>query len=164
MMSTDRHPQRVVPPSRRRDKPIVSCSLCRRRKLKCDRQQPCKTCVDRGLSLSCTYVRMASTTQESKTPHSVHDRIDQLEKLVTTMMHERENGNFQANSASPSMSHLDQHDTDNSVDIPGTPDRVRVSGGATSYTSGAHWASILDGVRTHNRYSRRVLMLSDLRA
>jgi hypothetical protein len=87
--------------------------------------------------------------QESKTPHSVHDRIDQLERLVTTMMNEKENGQTEASPAMTSMSHLDQHDEDSSTEIPGTPDRVRISGGATSYTNGAHWASILDGVSIH---------------
>jgi hypothetical protein len=145
-MSADIPPQRVVPPSRRRDKPIVSCSLCRRRKLKCDRQQPCRTCVDRGLALSCTYVRKAPPTQDSKTPHSVHDRIDQLEKLVTTMMNEKENGYPQASPAMASMSHMDLHGDEDTAEISEAPDRVRISGGATSYTNGAHWASILDGV------------------
>lgn len=137
-------PTRVVPPSRRRDKPIVSCTLCRRRKLKCDRQQPCKTCIDRGLTLSCTYVRNVSAAQEPKAPHSVHDRIDQLEKLVTTLM-----GGKETVPASPAIPMMSQHthlNEDNGPDLPGTPDRVRFSGDTTSYANSAHWTSILDGV------------------
>lgn len=60
---------------RRRDKPQLSCTLCRKRRqvfflrtfglniftnlyhrLKCSRNQLCETCTRRGLSLSCTYV------------------------------------------------------------------------------------------------------------
>lgn len=135
---------RVVPPSRRRDKPIVSCTLCRRRKLKCDRQQPCKTCVDRGLALSCTYMRNAPSAQEPKAPHSVHDRIDQLEKLVTTLMSGKDPSS--ASSATPAVSHHPHAKEDDSQDIPSTLDRVRFTGDTTSYTNSAHWTSILDGV------------------
>ncbi|KAF2185483.1 hypothetical protein K469DRAFT_665085 [Zopfia rhizophila CBS 207.26] len=141
--------QRVVPPSRRRDKPILSCSLCRRRKLKCDRQQPCRTCIDRGLSLSCTYNRVASSPKSGqlKAPINVHDRIDQLEKLVTSLM-----GAKSGEHGSPNMNILNlgqlQPGSDQSADaeIPGTPDRVKLENDATSYTSSGHWSSILDGI------------------
>ncbi|KAJ8117619.1 hypothetical protein OPT61_g1221 [Boeremia exigua] len=135
---------RVVPPSRRRDKPIVSCILCRRRKLKCDRQQPCKTCVDRGLAMSCTYVRNTPVAQESQAPHSVHDRIDQLEKLVTSLMSGKDHSH--GASATPAAAHLSHLDTDNDTEVPSTPDRVRFTGDTTSYTNSAHWTSILDGI------------------
>ncbi|KAK9320869.1 fungal-specific transcription factor domain-containing protein [Lipomyces orientalis] len=90
--------------SRRRDKPQLSCNLCRRRKLRCDRAQPCGTCVSRGLSLSCTYVnrpaaaatssqRMDSAQGSSAPggpggawPASIPDRLGQLERLVTSLM------------------------------------------------------------------------------
>lgn len=142
-MSTDSQP-RVVPPSRRRDKPIVSCILCRRRKLKCDRQQPCKTCVDRGLALSCTYVQNAPAAQEPKVPHSVHDRIDQLEKLVTSLMSGKDIGHNAP--ATPAVSHFQHLSEDHDAEVPNTPDRVRFTGDTTSYTNSAHWTSILDGV------------------
>lgn len=144
LMNSD--PQaRTVPPSRRRDKPIVSCSLCRRRKLKCDRQSPCKTCVDRGLALSCTYVRNVPTSQEPKAPNSVHDRIDQLEKLVTSLMSGKEV--YQAILTTPTLPHFQHLGEDNDTERSSTPDRVRFTGDTTSYTNSAHWASILDGVR-----------------
>jgi len=143
-----------VPPSRRRDKPIVSCTLCRRRKLKCDRQQPCKTCMDRGLALSCIYTRNAPAAQEPKAPHSVHDRIDQLEKLVTTLMSGKD-----ANPTLSTVSHLPHLNNDNGADVPGTPDRMRFTGDTTSYASSAHWTSILDGV---SRYQLIVIVLPDV--
>jgi hypothetical protein len=115
-------------------------------RLKCDRKQPCKTCVDRGLSLSCVYVRNTPTPKElkDKVPNSVHDRIDQLEKLVTNLM-----GGSGNEYASPALSSLVQtplHNDDSNADIPGTPDRVKISGDTTSYTNSGHWTSILDGV------------------
>ncbi|KAH8625688.1 fungal specific transcription factor domain containing protein [Alternaria alternata] len=113
-------------------------------RLKCDRQQPCKTCVDRGLSLSCTYVRSTPTPREPKVPTSVHDRIDQLEKLVTNLI-----GGNAADLVNPVLSSPAQeqhHDEQTNPELPGTPDRVRISGDTTSYTNGGHWTSILDSV------------------
>lgn len=38
-----------------RNRPTVSCSTCRTRKLKCDRQQPCGACQKRGQEDSCRF-------------------------------------------------------------------------------------------------------------
>ncbi|EMD68433.1 hypothetical protein COCSADRAFT_178261 [Bipolaris sorokiniana ND90Pr] len=157
-MSTDPQPSRFVHPSRRRDKPILSCTLCRRRKLKCDRQQPCKTCVDRGLSLSCTYVRNMPTPKEPKIPNSVHDRINQLEKLVTNLMSGKD-----ANHVSPTPSHTPQHQDHSSHEILGTPDRVKFNDETTSYTSSGHWTSILDGISELREHLDQIPTSSDAR-
>ncbi|EFQ96790.1 fungal specific transcription factor domain-containing protein [Nannizzia gypsea CBS 118893] len=80
-------------PSRRRDKPQLSCNLCRRRKSRCDRQQPCSTCLARGQT--CVYVENHPTltkpsvplgTTAPSAPHAVHDRLVQLERLVMSLM------------------------------------------------------------------------------
>ncbi|KAF2642458.1 hypothetical protein P280DRAFT_395792 [Massarina eburnea CBS 473.64] len=144
--------QRYIPPSRRRDKPILSCNLCRRRKLKCDRQQPCKGCVDRGLSLSCTYSRnqhISSTPSESKAANNVHDRIDQLEKLVTTLIEQKRSGNsYTPSTVIPSVSAYSPKPSDRAADVdaPLAPDRVKLEADETSYTNSGHWTSILDGI------------------
>jgi len=116
-------------------------------RLKCDRQQPCKACVDRGLSLSCTFSRhpQAPSTPETKATHNVHDRIDQLEKLVTSLMNEKRNGTQE--TPSPMASYSPRiHVGDTDTDVPGTPDRVKLETNETSYTNSGHWTSILDGV------------------
>src|SRR4051812_18025495 len=113
-------------------------------RLKCDRQQPCKTCIDRGLSLSCTFARGNPAAQEARTSSSVHDRINQLERLVTTLM-----GSKDVEHASPGqsvLSHLDDHTDEDKPELPGTPDRVKLGDDTTTYTNSGHWTSILDGV------------------
>ncbi|KAH6637281.1 hypothetical protein F5144DRAFT_570122 [Chaetomium tenue] len=70
--------------SRRREKPQLSCNLCRRRKLRCDRQQPCSTCSSRGLA--CTYADNHAATLFLPKPASMHDRIVHLERLVMSLM------------------------------------------------------------------------------
>ncbi|KAK0621637.1 hypothetical protein B0T17DRAFT_591484 [Bombardia bombarda] len=41
-------------PERRHRRPVVSCSLCRRRKLRCNRETPCSNCV-RSRTEACVY-------------------------------------------------------------------------------------------------------------
>lgn len=138
---------RVVPASRRRDKPILSCVLCRKRKLKCDRQQPCKTCVDRGLSFSCTYAPHVPSPAHEPKPNNVHDRIDQLEKLVTTLMGSNNPNSSEKSEFSELLSSVrEQPSTYSNHPGLGAPETVKLDSDATSYTNSNHWSSILDGI------------------
>ncbi|CAD6451147.1 b6defd70-ee44-4bf1-b228-2ee1e86260f7 [Sclerotinia trifoliorum] len=40
---------------RRRRRPAVSCSFCRRRKIKCNREVPCSNCVRSSIAANCVY-------------------------------------------------------------------------------------------------------------
>ena len=98
---------------RRREKPQLSCSLCRTRKyvdtmfvisrkpltytcrnrLRCDRQQPCHNCVHRGLAETCACahakIPRSKTTQSDGSPQlppTVRDRVKQLEDQVVSLM------------------------------------------------------------------------------
>lgn len=53
------------PPRRRR--PALSCTICRRRKLKCDRSIPCEQCIKSKSPESCVYVdpQSASSARQS---------------------------------------------------------------------------------------------------
>ncbi len=83
--------------------------------------------------------------QDPKAPDSVHERIDQLEKLVITLMGDKDTGNY--NLVSPGHSHPESHSDDSDdPEIPGTVDRVKFDEETTSYTNSGHWTSILDGV------------------
>lgn len=57
--------------SRRRRRPL-SCIVCRRRKLKCDRSLPCSQCIKSNTADSCTYAGSragpTSNTRSSGTP------------------------------------------------------------------------------------------------
>ncbi|KAK9244839.1 fungal-specific transcription factor domain-containing protein [Lipomyces tetrasporus] len=157
-------PTKPLPrPSRRRDKPQLSCTLCRKRKLKCDRCQPCETCARRGLSLSCTYVHSNASERldRSELPlapsASIQDRIGQLERLVISLMN--------LNAAKPTdqipanahgSSKLSSPVTENGVNgnaLPQDPSqlsdsfgRISLENSETSYVESAHWTAILDGI------------------
>jgi len=82
--------------SRPRQEP-VSCQSCRRKKLKCDRQQPCHGCASRGLQCeyasSVAQTAVASTATSTSSCHATPDdlraenvairaRLHALEKVV----------------------------------------------------------------------------------
>ncbi|KNG82567.1 putative C6 transcription factor [Aspergillus nomiae NRRL 13137] len=41
--------------TRKRRRPAFSCTECRRRKVRCDRAQPCNQCTKQDVALACTY-------------------------------------------------------------------------------------------------------------
>ncbi|KAI1742357.1 hypothetical protein F4680DRAFT_30232 [Xylaria scruposa] len=157
-----------LPSSRRREKPQLSCNLCRRRKLRCDRQHPCGTCDKRGLGLSCTYTTTATSTSgdspaaSQRPPATVQERIHQLENLVVSLMQQTSTGSA-SSAASPVQQRLTPptpaarhgpNDSDpvgddltDNVDL--TPTNVgsmQVTRSGATYVSGAHWAAVLDGI------------------
>lgn len=144
-----------LPSSRRRDKPQLSCNLCRKRKLKCDRGHPCVTCARRGLGSSCTYALNIPSndgpSQPAKAPLSVHDRIQQLENLVVDLM--KTSGINPIPDTPVSMS----PPASVVVSAPGKQivkdassisdyGSMKLGGKSVSYVSGAHWAAILEGI------------------
>ncbi|KAM0793011.1 hypothetical protein ACM66B_000503 [Microbotryomycetes sp. NB124-2] len=56
---------------RRVPRPRVSCGFCRRRKLKCDLEVPCSSCLAHG--------EVCEPLERSKKPRPTHQRIEELE-------------------------------------------------------------------------------------
>ncbi|KAI1310474.1 hypothetical protein F5Y03DRAFT_403422 [Xylaria venustula] len=126
------------PPNRRRDKPQLSCNLCRRRKLKCDRNHPCSTCEKRGIGSSCTYV---ANNAPSTPPAGVQDRLRHLENLVVSYMNQNEGADLSAMAhVSPSI-----QDPDASL-APADVGSLKSSSTETKYQDQTHWNSILDAI------------------
>lgn len=126
-------------------------------RLKCDRQQPCKTCVERGLSLSCTYARNTPTPSASSASASsnagidVHGRINQLEKLVTSLMSAKNDDHrtkptTQAFSTASSLLRSGWDDGSADTEAPKTPVHMTLETDETQYTDSGHWMSILDSI------------------
>ncbi|KAI0892542.1 putative fungal-specific transcription factor [Annulohypoxylon nitens] len=148
---------RPANPNRRRDKPQLSCNLCRRRKLRCDRQQPsCSSCLLRGQI--CTYAE----NQGLATPHdntavpSLHNRIVYLESLVKSLMPNpqalgnQNAGAFAGIPPHPDSGRIYEHAA-NSVEDTLMEERseagsMRLSASEVRYVGGDHWAAILDSI------------------
>ena len=132
-------------------------------RLRCDRGQPCDTCLRRGLSLSCTYPtpnatgRSGTNQTRASASSNVQDRVEQLESLVVSMMSKvgagKPNDNvpvakLEAQSILPLNSESESIENllpQYSSSIPDSG-RISLESAETSYVDSAHWAAILDGV------------------
>ncbi|BCR87788.1 Zn(II)2Cys6 transcription factor domain-containing protein [Aspergillus chevalieri] len=75
--------QEETPPKRAPRQDPVSCELCRRKKLKCNRQQPCSSCATRRLP--CSYgpsVPSSNTSQTQPAGSTVSTKTVQNESRV----------------------------------------------------------------------------------
>jgi len=130
----------------------ISCQLlahCRQR-LKCDRQKPCKSCMERGLALSCAFSPAGTMTRGSKKePQDVHARIDELEKLVASLIDERiASANPSSTGVSPTPMHHHVNGHDDAIGaLSGPLDRLSLEDDEVTYTNNSHWSSILEGVK-----------------
>ncbi|KAH6651555.1 fungal-specific transcription factor domain-containing protein [Truncatella angustata] len=141
VMEAERVPRRLPPPNRRRDKTRFSCHTCHRRKLKCDRKQPCARCVKSGCGISCTYVGSFLSTGVSPScrplaPLSaeqpvVHDTYQRQASPTTN--------DLEASIPSPAIALSDLVS-----DLRGNLD---LGNSESGYKATSHWTSILNDVR-----------------
>ncbi|RAK84240.1 fungal-specific transcription factor domain-containing protein [Aspergillus costaricaensis CBS 115574] len=142
----------ALKPRRRRDKPQFSCIACRQRKSRCDRLQPCTSCVARGHS--CVYVARkppASPLHPTPVgaPTGLHDRLVHLERLVKSLKPDGVNNDEVRQLATPDT-------TPSSSTRPGPGGSVldtqsdcgsmQITDSELQYVAGEHWAAILDSI------------------
>ncbi|KAL7945479.1 hypothetical protein V8C42DRAFT_323271 [Trichoderma barbatum] len=85
----------VVEVERRRRRPAISCALCRKRKLKCNRQRPCSNCI-RSKTETCVYENHHLVDQPLATRQSpAHSQIGvfSVESRAQTKAHLDSNSN-----------------------------------------------------------------------
>lgn len=108
--SSGRSPEEQFRVVRKRNRIPLSCYPCRTRKLKCDRSHPCSNCVKReGEDVStCSYAtpsaRKKTSTASASTPDDMQNRIDRLEGLVLSLMHNGSNVEVTTSGAAPGAS------------------------------------------------------------
>lgn len=113
--------------------------------------------MERGLSLSCTYARNTPTPSASSASASsnagidVHGRINQLEKLVTSLMSAK-NDDHRTKPTTPAFSTASSllrsgwDDGSADTEAPKTPVHMTLETDETQYTDSGHWMSILDSI------------------
>ncbi|KAL4750699.1 hypothetical protein BDW72DRAFT_213198 [Aspergillus terricola var. indicus] len=141
-------------PSRRREKPQLSCNPCRRRKSRCDRKRPCSSCAARGQT--CTYPENGSTAGGSSrtaptTQSNMHDRLVQLERLVMSVMSSSATAaNVQAGTDAGVRQLVptptDTLPEDALIDERSECGSMRISASELRYIGGDHWVAILEGI------------------
>ncbi|KAI0843610.1 hypothetical protein F5Y06DRAFT_284057 [Hypoxylon sp. FL0890] len=149
MPATSPRQRPLPPPNRRRDKPQLSCNPCRRRKVKCDRQQPCRTCSLRGLTVYCIYPDATSRPSDREPHTTVQNRIRELESLVHVLMQRA------APKNSSNVTNQIPADTSVSRAAEGSPDpgvepsdcgTLTNTPAGVSYVDSSHWTALLDGI------------------
>ncbi|KAI7768402.1 hypothetical protein ACKAV7_013425 [Fusarium commune] len=76
-------------PRIKRNRPAVSCSTCRARKQKCDRQQPCGPCQKRGVQDSCHLEptsRLPAASLANRGDSRVQNELRQMQSLLQSLL------------------------------------------------------------------------------
>jgi hypothetical protein len=131
-------------------------------RLRCDRNHPCGNCTRRGLD-SCTYVNSGTTRGQSNSISKVSidpnlpDRVNQLERLVTSMLSNSAN----VASGAPNMPVLGSsasqptvvpeenstyHADQPELSLPSSPGFIFRASDSSTYVDSTHWTAILDEV------------------
>jgi hypothetical protein len=138
-----------------------SCTLNFAR-MRCDRHQPCGGCTRRGLTNSCNYASIPSSTPDARRPvaprqpSSLHGRISELESLVVTLM----KGQSPQTPSAPEPPRLS---SPSSADVlpevlrprrsqdeaapPVDPGTLKLHESGSSYVQSVHWEAILTKIR-----------------
>ena len=127
-------------PSRRpitRNREMLACTECRRRKLKCDRNTPCGSCVRHGDEANCVYQRYArGLGNERQRRLEAESRLEHLEQLVQQLA-----------QSGPSSGGLDQPGTANIATS--TLRNTGLSYGTppeSTYSGSTHWSAMLEDI------------------
>ncbi|KAH8671694.1 fungal-specific transcription factor domain-containing protein [Xylariales sp. PMI_506] len=133
---------------RRREKPQLSCNICRRRKSRCDRQQPCSTCSARGLL--CVYPDGQTSSLMPKLPStavpSLQDRLVQLEHLVLSLKPDAVASKNLISTPSSGSTTARRSDDDALTDGLSDCGSMRVLASEVQYVGSDHWVAILDTI------------------
>ncbi|KAJ5947158.1 Fungal-specific transcription factor protein [Penicillium verhagenii] len=165
----------IPPPAKGRDKPQLSCNACRRRKVRCDRLQPCSNCSSRGHGTSCKYTNTPVLSGRFKSGGHVQERINRLENLVLGLMQQSAPNSHESPSESgriaehlvatqditfgrrisPSglngderskLTRAEQIQDEMPSPSPSDYGSIRLQGSGVSYVSSAHWTAVLDSI------------------
>lgn len=152
-------PQRKVI---KRNRQVVSCVPCRTRKLKCDRQQPCTSCVKRSDAVSCRFFGASGAASVGSQSPSVprkqmQIRLQQLEDLVNGMIAQPEpdvppgKGATGAASSTEEPRMAGSNSSRDEAVSPGQPsvqEQLGREGSTVRYAGGTSYAAVLECI--HN--------------
>ncbi|KAI1868932.1 hypothetical protein JX265_006911 [Neoarthrinium moseri] len=149
----------------KRNRPPVSCLLCRTRKVKCDRQQPCERCVKSGEAAFCEYAPRASRKPrpegmrvhpEARPRHDalsrpvLQVRLQKLEDMVNGLVYNVQKERPPLDTPSSSDQRTDAESRSDlgtpPSSIGGTTPAILTSHTESSYVGGTHWESILESI------------------
>lgn len=113
------------------------CEQCRKSKLRCDRGQPCSSCIRRHESDACSYRQRLGPTVNSGDHSTIESRLTHLESLLNALMRNKELPS-EHEVVPPDLSRC-------SVDA-ATIQSQGDSIDDTAYVGSTHWSAILDDI------------------
>ena len=143
-----------------RNRELLACTECRRRKSKCDRHTPCTSCARRGDEASCTYQRFANGLEhERERRFQAEARLEHLERLVQQLAQ---------NSNNPA--HLGEISSHQIAEQQVNGDESGIKSGALVsqepiFNGSTHWSAMLEdieGLRSVILFSEGTAMDDDI--
>ncbi|KAB5550785.1 hypothetical protein GE09DRAFT_149431 [Coniochaeta sp. 2T2.1] len=131
----------------RRNRDRLACLECRRRKLRCDRDLPCGSCVRRGDAPSCSYQAATSGLEhERELRIQAEELLTLLEHLVNQLAARNEHGSTAKNV--PVVLASSWRTAGGPVDRgQGTGTQVDGDSEDLSYIGASHWSAMLDDIQ-----------------
>ncbi|KAI5370690.1 hypothetical protein Slin14017_G015690 [Septoria linicola] len=122
-----------------RNRHALTCTSCRARKLKCDKNLPCGSCSKRGEPTSCTYHHIAhgKVSESAQNAARAEARLEHLENLVQDWLGVSSSNNEVEVEVEPSR---------NGVSRITRPDEAAVQPGLLTYTGPSHHAASLEDI------------------
>jgi hypothetical protein len=182
-------PPAYAKPKRTRRRNPVNCTFCRKRKLKCDRQQPCSNCVKRDLSSSCVYVGDHKTKgidrqldhitppeeklkftdfveklSDVEQATQLRQQLDKMEMLVLGMLQEKTDNSLDGASSSKAKTSIETKSAAgfNSEKTRESLGMLQVeSSGKAAYHGDTHWVSMLSEIQQLEEVLRSVKLSSE---
>lgn len=109
------------------------CNQCRRSKLRCDRGQPCSSCLKRNEPHACSY-RQNADSRHSGHQGAVESRLAHLESLITDFLHQRDLSSSQDHPTPQKSLEVASHSQEEKPDAP-------------EYAGFTHWSAVLDDIQ-----------------
>ncbi|KAK6379404.1 hypothetical protein LTS17_006322 [Exophiala oligosperma] len=148
----------------KRPRESLACNQCRKSKLRCDRAQPCGSCVKRDVATACSYHRPTpsnhSQNEGARSSSSVaEDRLMHLEAMVRELMeHQQQQSSLSsATEQKPTAAHAMPTKPRTPPSLPHDPVDLDLptdasssspsSGGDSRYVGFTHWSAILDDIQ-----------------
>ncbi|ETS81024.1 hypothetical protein PFICI_06026 [Pestalotiopsis fici W106-1] len=149
----------------KRNRPPVSCLLCRTRKVKCDRQQPCERCVKSGEAAFCEYAPRAARkprsegrpSSDNRPKHeamsrpALQVRLQKLEEMVSGMV--AHNTQLRENPLDTPSSTDQRTDAESRSDLSTPPSiiganhtGILTTQSEHTFVGPTHWSSILESI------------------
>ncbi|KAK5207203.1 hypothetical protein LTR72_008945 [Exophiala xenobiotica] len=121
--------------------PGRSCVACRRRKIRCDRKQPCSYCTK--LNLSCTY---PGSDQDGKRARPQNDLLSRLERVESSLQRLESKGPAVESPHASEPASSSSHETGIARNRQRTPDpesgRLVLEEGDTRYVTTSFWTDL----------------------